>query len=371
MISAVMNYGVVNIEGKAKLQRNTSYSVDCQSDSTVNMTGGEVFDIGTTGSAYSYNVNVSGGEVENYVYATSVTGGTIKDLILINGGEISNATINGSIKWLNGDVPTLKAVKIGDNATVRNEGYRFNSDKTAIEAIPYVAEYNGTKYTSLQEAINAASQKNGGQAVVTLLGNLTITETVNFAKQYGGSALLNLGGCTLTGENCRALQINKGNLYLENGTVTSTGIADSKSVIRIGSDDTTYSGSNPMLYMRNGAKVLAPVSYGVTIFGSATVSETLTVAGNASIEATGPSPAISGQGGQAYHVDGKGTKVIITGNAVVSATNNYAIYHPDNGTLDIQGGTITGKGGIQMCSGTLNISGSPTIEALGKADHDN
>ena len=369
-VSAVMNYGVVNIEGKAKLQRNTSYSVDCQSDSTVNMTGGEVFDIGTTGSAYSYNVNVSGGEVENYVYATSVTGGTIKDLILINGGEISNATINGSIKWLNGDVPTLKAVKIGDNATVRNEGYRFNSDKTAIEAIPYVAEYNGTKYTSLQEAINAASQKNGGQAVVTLLGNLTITETVNFAKQYGGSVLLNLGGCTLTGENCRALQINKGNLYLENGTVTSTGIADSKSVIRIGSDDTTYSGSNPMLYMRNGAKVLAPVSYGVTIFGSATVSEQLTVAGNASIEATGPSPAISGQGGQAYHVDGKGTKVIITGNAVVSATNNYAIYHPDNGTLDIQGGTITGKGGIQMCSGTLTISGSPKIEALGKADHE-
>lgn len=261
----------------------------------------------------------------------------------------------------------------GEGTSFVPEGYipKDNGDGSyTVVKGTYVAEYNGTKYTSLQEAINAASQKNGGQAVVTLLGNLTITETVNFAKQYGGSVLLNLGGCTLTGENCRALQINKGNLYLENGTVTSTGIADSKSVIRIGSDDTTYSGSNPMLYMRNGAKVLAPVSYGVTIFGSATVSETLTVAGNASIEATGPSPAISGQGGQAYHVDGKGTKVIITGNAVVSATNNYAIYHPDNGTLDIQGGTITGKGGIQMCSGTLNISGSPKIEALGKANHE-
>ena len=261
----------------------------------------------------------------------------------------------------------------GEGTNFVPEGYvpKANGDGSyTVVKGTYVAEYNDTKYTSLQEAIDAASQKNGGQAVVTLLGNLTITETVNFAKQYGGSVLLNLGGYTLTGENCRALQINKGNLYLENGTVTSTGIADSKSVIRIGSDDTTYSGSNPMLYMRNGAKVLAPVSYGVTIFGSATVSETLTVAGNASIEATGPSPAISGQGGQAYHVDGKGTKVIITGNAVVSATNNYAIYHPDNGTLDIQGGTITGKGGIQMCSGTLNISGSPKIEALGKANHE-
>ena len=260
----------------------------------------------------------------------------------------------------------------GEGTSFVPDGYvpKANGDGSyTVVKGTYVAEYNGTKYTSLQEAIDAASQQNGGQAVVTLLGNLTITETVNFANVTAASVLLDLGGYTLTGEGCRALQINKGNLYLEKGTVTSTGIADSKSVIRIGSDDTTYSGSNPMLYMRNGAKVLAPVSYGVTIFGSATVSEQLTVAGNASIEATGPSPAISGQGGQAYHVDGKGTKVIITGNAVVSATNNYAIYHPDNGTLDIQGGTITGKGGIQMCSGTLTISGSPKIEALGKADH--
>lgn len=371
-VSAVMNSGTVNIEDTAKLQRNTGYSVDCKPGSTVNMTGGTVFDIGTTESAHSYNVNVSDGVVENYVYATSVTGGTIKDLILIKGGEISNATINGYIQWLDETVPTLKNVKIGDNATVKNEGYRFNSGKTAIEAIPYVAEYNGTKYTSLQEAIDAASQQNGGQAVVTLLGNLTITETVNFANVTAASVLLDLGGYTLTGENCRALQINKGNLYLENGTVTSTGIDSSKSVIRIGSNEAEYSGISPMLYMRNGAKVLAPKTYGVTLFGSATVKEKLTVAGNASIVATGPSPAISGNGDKAYHVDGQGTEITITGNAVVSAENNYAIYHPDNGTLKIQdSATVSGKGGIQMCSGTLEISyGSPTIKALGKADHE-
>lgn len=247
-----------------------------------------------------------------------------------------------------------------------------NADGTyGVKEGKYVAEYNGTKYDSLQAAVDAASQKNGGQTEVTLLCDVTITETVSFAKQYSaGSVLLNLGGYTLTGEGCRALQINKGNLYLENGTVTSTGIINSSSVIRIGSNEADYSGISPMLYMRNGAKVLAPESYGVTIFGSATVSEQLTVAGNASIEATGPSPAISGNGGQNYHVDGKGTKILITGNAVVSAANNYAIYHPDNGTLDIQGGTITGKGGIQMCSGTLKISGSSRIEALGKADHE-
>ena len=250
-------------------------------------------------------------------------------------------------------------------------GHRFENGACRVCGYNAVAEYNRAKYASLQEAIDAASQKNGGQTEVTLLGDLTITETIVFAKRYGGSVLLNLGSYTLTGEGCRALQINKGNLYLENGTVTSTGIINSSSVIRIGSNEDAYSGVSPLLYMRNGAKVVAPDSYGVTIFGSKTVSEQLTVGGNASIVATGPSPAISGNGDKAYHVDGKGTKIIITGSAVVSAENNYAIYHPDNGTLNIQSSAaVSGKGGIQMCSGTLNISGSPKIEALGKADHE-
>lgn len=309
---------------------------------------------------------------------------TVKGTSAINGDiEVSRSASNENAVKLaleggtvTGELKIDSSIKSGDATTVTKgadvtldapTGYMWNDANTLVKA---VAEVNGTQYETLQEAIDAASQRNGGQAVVTLLGNLTITETVNFANVTAASVLLDLGGYTLTGENCRALQINKGNLYLENGTVTSTGIDSSKSVIRIGSNEAEYSGISPMLYMRNGAKVLAPKTYGVTLFGSATVKEKLTVAGNASIVATGPSPAISGQGGQAYHVDGKGTEITITGTAVVSATNNYAIYHPDNGTLDIQGGTITGKGGIQMCSGTLNISGSPKIEALGKANHE-
>ena len=310
------------------------------------------------------------------------------DKIEVTGGKFTAKAGNDAIKAYNWENKTEKPFTAKDNVAVSGGSFSSavkeeycatgyipttNSDGThGVKEGQYVA-YVGTstnKFETLQEAIDAASQRNGGQAVVTLLGNLTITETVNFANVTAASVLLDLGGYTLTGENCRALQINKGNLYLENGTVTSTGIDSSKSVIRIGSNEAEYSGISPMLYMRNGAKVLAPKTYGVTLFGSATVKEKLTVAGNASIVATGPSPAISGQGGQAYHVDGKGTEITITGTAVVSATNNYAIYHPDNGTLDIQGGTITGKGGIQMCSGTLNISGSPKIEALGKANHE-
>ena len=277
--------------------------------------------------------------------------------INVSGGTFSSAVPEGLCAP--GYVPT--AVDADGNYTVEQKK---------------VAEYNGTKYTSLQEAIDAASRKNGGQTEVKLLCDLTITETVVFAKEFpAGSVLLNLGGYTLTGNDCRALQINKGSLYLENGTVTSTGIINSSSVIRIGSNEATYNGATPMLYMQKDAKVVAPESYGVTIFGSATRGEKLKVMSNAEIIATGLSPAISGNGGANYNTDDrtsgwKAEEIIIGENAVISAANNYAIYHPECGTLNIQGGTITGTGGIQMCSGTLKISNSPKITANGSADYD-
>ena len=189
---AVLNSGTVNIEGTANLKRNITYSVDCMSGSTLNMTGGTVFDIGTTESesTYNYTVNISGGKVENYVYATSVTGGEIKDLILIKGSEVKNATINGSIKWLDNTVPTLTNVTLGSNATVKNEGYRFNSDRTGIEEIPYVAEINGIKYETLEEAFAAA--KNGD--TITLLEDCK-SDRINLEDK---SVTVALNGKTLT-----------------------------------------------------------------------------------------------------------------------------------------------------------------------------
>ena len=310
--------------------------------------------------------------------------------VTVTGGTFTAKTGNAAIKAYNWDNNTESAFTANDKINVSGgtfssavpeglcaEGYvpKDNGDGNYTVA-KYVAEYNGTKYTSLQEAIDAASHRSSGQTEVTLLCNVTIKETVTFAKEFSaGSVLLNLGGYTLTGEGCRALQINRGSLYLENGTVTSTGIVDSSSVIRIGSNEATYNGATPMLHMQKDAKVVAPESYGVTIFGSATRGEKLKVMSNAEIIATGPSPAISGNGGANYNTDDrtsgwKAEEIIIGENAVISAANNYAIYHPECGTLNIQGGTITGTGGIQMCSGTLKISNSPKITANGSADYD-
>ena len=349
-------------------------------------------------------ITVSGGPVEKTendgaiqdgaaISIVNRTGYKGLDKIEVTGGKFTAKTGNAAIKAYNWENKTestfdnsnnVVAVSGGTFSSAVKEEYcatgyipTTNSDGTyGVKPGSYVAETNGVKYETLQAAIDAASHRNGGQTEVTLLCNVTIKETVTFAKEFSaGSVLLNLGGYTLTGEGCRALQINRGSLYLENGTVTSTGIVDSSSVIRIGSNEATYNGATPMLHMQKDAKVVAPESYGVTIFGSATRGEKLKVMSNAEIIATGPSPAISGNGGANYNTDDrtsgwKAEEIIIGENAVISAANNYAIYHPECGTLNIQGGTITGTGGIQMCSGTLKISNSPKITANGSADYD-
>lgn len=359
--------------------------------------------MGTATKAPGVTLNVNGGTITGTtdgIYANSpgsgkygtinanITAGTVGGVRVVSNNtkqpvklDITGGTINGELYNL-GSTVTISGGTFENpvDPSYCAEGYTpvKNVDGTygVVEAATAVAQVGETTYATLQKAIDAASQKNGGQTEVKLLCNLTITETVNFAKEYSaGSVLLNLGGYTLTGEGCRALQINKGSLYLENGTVTSTGIIDSSSVIRIGSNEETYNGATPMLYMQKDAKVVAPESYGVTIFGSATRGEKLKVMSNAEIIATGPSPAISGNGGANYNTDDrtsgwKAEEIIIGENAVISAANNYAIYHPECGTLNIQGGTITGTGGIQMCSGTLKISNSPKITANGSADYD-
>ena len=201
-LDAVVNYGVVNIEGTAKLQRNSSgFSVKCKIGSITKMTDGTVFDIGTIENSYDYTVSISGGVVENYVYATSVTGGTIKDLILIEGGEISNATINGYIRWLDDTVPTLSNVALGESAYVKNEGYCFNSDKDAI--VSAVAAIGDTKYADLAAAIKAAKT---GQTV-TLLKDITLSSVQSIGNK---KLTLDLNGKTLSSTAYQTIKLDFG-----------------------------------------------------------------------------------------------------------------------------------------------------------------
>lgn len=87
------------------------------------------------------------------------------------------------------------------------------------KAITYVAQVGNTKYRTLAEAINAAT----ADQTVTLLTNITLTETLTIAKQTA----INLDGCTVTfGDGLKngiVTTAAAANLVISNGYFTVAG----------------------------------------------------------------------------------------------------------------------------------------------------
>ena len=79
-------------------------------------------------------------------------------------------------------------------------------------------------------------------------------------------------------------------------------------------------------------------------------------------EISGDAFAISGNGTKSATSDQGNTVINIYGGKITS-TNAAGIYHPQDGVLTVTDGEITGTSGIEIRSGTLNISGDAEITA--------
>lgn len=217
-----------------------------------------------------------------------------------------------------------------------------------------VASIGTAKYATLSAAVAAASD---GQTV-KLAKNVTLTETVSTEATF----TLDLNGHSITGDDCRAILINGGTLTLGGtGTVSSThttSLLDSSSVIRVSGDS-----SAAKLIVLSGVTVSSDHCYGITLFGAAN-PQALDLYGTVAV--IGPASAISGNGS----APNKSTTVNIYEGAVVSATQDAAIYHPEKGTLTIAGGTITGTGGIEAKAGSVVITGGTISSIADKTSHD-
>ncbi len=236
-----------------------------------------------------------------------------------------------------------------DGAILTQEDGKVIPDTSMEESA--VAEVNGVPYTSLQSAINMARDGD----TVTLLKDETLNTTITVDK----TVTIDLKQRTITGNAVRAFHVTSGTLTLTGtGTVTSTEMQDPNfSVIRVGNNGTAGT-SLAGLVVGENVVIEAPGTYGISVFGNVT-EETLTV--NGTVTATGPAPAISGNG--MYD----GTTITIGKTAKISASKSVAIYHPQDGTLTINGGIITG--GIEAKSGTITINGNPSISAVGEKNH--
>ena len=275
---------------------------------------------------------------------------------------------------------------VGDCSVTGNDEFVITAPTTQTDN--HVAEVNGMYFTSLNNAIAAANRG----ATVKLLKDFT---EANVVIPKVSDITLDLNGKIFNaGENL----ISKGNLTIIDSTVTSepTVSADYETVTynsgKIEVTKTVFATSGGTVTLKSGS-IISKTNIGVyaegDITGTTTISSTFNIEGGyvlaqefaASAQGKGATLNISGGvlvakdnavvAGNGTDKAGErrgGTTINISGGTMIGhiTTDGYiacGVYHPQQGTLNISGGTIYADGGVGvlMRAGDANITGGSII----------
>lgn len=298
------------------------------------------------------------------------------------------------------------------NCTLTNGKYLANSE--VVHDAP--VKIGDVLYSDLKAAVDAVKS----DEIITLLDDIDLgtdeLSTYN-VKSTVKNVTIDLGGHTLTSASKYTIYLKVNDWTIQNGTITNTNASTTYGTLYIGGsynsttlkNVTIESKTNGVYFAipskKNGIKTSITVEDGTKISGNYGVymkgqpkprgntrdgQEILNVNGG---EITGKIAAIAVFGAakgntkagvivninggkvysEGYAIAGNGstllenTTININGGSVIS-TKDTAIYHPQAGTVNVTGGTVSGvTGGIQMCAGTLNVTGG-TITATGNGD---
>lgn len=240
-----------------------------------------------------------------------------------------------------------------------------NQDGTFDVASAYVASIGDVKYASLQEAFDAATE---GQTV-TLIADVDCSGT---GVKVRKTVTFDLNGRTLSLAN-----IGTGNLNIAAGATLTL----------VDSTDTEKKGTG-------SGKIVATHDYAAGYgYGIINVSDGAAfVMESGLIDTVREDPVNKGQFGVMVAGTGKatingghiragwyaiagngndktdpGTTIAVNG-GILESTADYAIYHPQAGTLSIAGGTVAGAaGGLSINRGSATITGG-TVTSKGTGD---
>jgi len=244
-----------------------------------------------------------------------------------------------------------------------------NTDATTLAAGygyqiggPYEAKI-GTDYYSTLAASVIAAEAYSTPVEITVLKSVELSSTINITK----GMTINLSGNAITATDARAIFVKSGDVTITGaGTISATksesGTFDpSSSVIRVG--DSAANTAKAKLTVGEDVTVASDHCYGITVFGvndtdSNKATSDIELVLNGKVAVTGTASAISGNGTSTLSA----TTITIGSTAVVSATQDYAIYHPGKGTLTVNG-SVTGKGGIEMKGGNVTINSGAVVAA--------
>lgn len=229
----------------------------------------------------------------------------------------------------------------------------------------YYAQVGETKYATLQEAANAAT---AGQTV-KVLNDVDMTTHGNLTVNVGKDIVLDMNGHSIKGANADYKNILVwGKLTLKDSKENSTGKIYAETPYQYGVYDKplVYVGSKGEFVMESGhiysvipENTVYSGQFGIGAYDNSTV----TINGG-TVESGWYAIAGNGSGVQT-------SAITINGGTLVS-TSDYAIYHPQFGTLTINDGAVVygAAGAIAMKRGNLVVNGG-TLTSKGVGDTGN
>ena len=229
-------------------------------------------------------------------------------------------------------------------------------------------------YTSLAEAANAVED---GQTIV-LEKDVVLEEKLVFNGNK--EVTLDLKGNTLTlkdGVKAPVLEVGNNATGNDNTKLILTDSATKKGVVKstansaaicvrtgasmitknvnISFEDKDHSAYNMAIQVQGTLTVEKGTKLDSTEYGIGAITNSKVIVNGGEI--TAKEAAVSGNG--TWH----DTEIVINGGELTS-TGSSGIYHPQRGTLTLNGGTIKGLTGVQMCAGELNIPKDSTVKVI-------
>ena len=259
------------------------------------------------------------------------------------------------------------------------QGGQFSSDVSALldensvaeekngvyVVTTYYAQVGETKYATLQEAADAAT---AGQTV-KVLNDVDMTTGSNLIVKAGKDIVLDMNGHSIKGANADYKNILvRGKLTLKDSKENSTGKIYAETPYQYGVYDKplVYVGGNGEFVMESGHiySVIPKKTADNGQFGIGAYDNSKVTINGGTIESGWYAIAGNGSGVQT-------TIITINGGTLVS-TSDYAIYHPQFGTLTINDGAVVygAAGAIAMKRGNLVVNGG-TMTSKGIGDTGN
>lgn len=295
---------------------------------TIKSTAGLTIQVGCEDS--NANLTINNGIINNTNTSEGLAIAAYNGTIDIYGGTVTSATKDSTIQvghpdWSVDGILNVKGGKVENTGENGGRAIFVARGTSTINSGNIVSQGNGA-------TIQVGNSKDYNAHLIVNDGNIEHKKNIPaIIVPYGDSdAIINGGN----------IKINEDDNTSTNDTAIMIGMNPSD-----GEVDKDY-GSGAKVSITNGN-----ITGGISLFGK---QPELNISGG---NITARSFAVSGNGSPEGSVNATiGSKINISGGNLTS-TSNAAIYHPQNGTLTISDGTISGKIGIVARQGNINITG--------------